>query len=231
MGGDRKQKRFTNLMKYELSGKSVKKRFSWALSEEKYLKIAEVRKLKRACAKGRDEALSKGNLPAVRDWFMVMLGLNTGLRVEEMRELSCGDLHIDRDDSSLSVRKGKGNRPRTVRISVKFRHDCKWFINWKRERGHKISPDEPLFTNIRGRHLSKRALQKAFKKCMQRAGLPGHYSIHSLRHTYATHLLKAGNYNLRLVQEQLGHSSVRITEVYTSLIDSDVKKAVERLYK
>lgn len=218
-------------MKYELSGKNVKKGFSWTLSEEKYLKIDEVRKLKRVCIKERDRTLKKGKAPAVRDWFMIALGLNTGLRVAEMRDLKYGDLHINKDDSSLSVRKGKGNRPRTVRISDKFKNDCKWLLGWNKERNQSVSPEVPLFTNNNGRQLSKRALQKAFKRCAKKAGLPSHFSIHSLRHTYATHLLKASNFNLRLVQEQLGHSSVRITEVYTSLIDSDVRKAVERLYK
>jgi integrase/recombinase XerC len=73
-------------------------------------------------------------------------------------------------------------------------------------------------------------LQYDFKRVAKAAGLDSHYSIHCLRHTYATHLLKAGKYNLRLVQEQLGHSSVKVTEVYTKLIDADVSAAVERLY-
>jgi integrase/recombinase XerC len=52
-----------------------------------------------------------------------------------------------------------------------------------------------------------------------------------LRHTFATYLLKASNYNLRLVQAQLGHSSIRTTQVYMGLMDEDVKKAINRLYK
>jgi len=89
----------------------------------------------------------------------------------------------------------------------------------------------PIFTSRKGKKLTCRALQKSFKKCLARAGLPMHYSIHCLRHTYGSHLYVASGYNLRLVQKQLGHSSVRVTEVYASLMDKCIKQAVERLYK
>lgn len=63
------------------------------------------------------------------------------------------------------------------------------------------------------------------------AGLEGCYSIHCLRHTYGSHLYIASNHNLRLVQEQLGHSSIRITEVYASLMNTEIKASLEKLYK
>lgn len=224
-------KEFIKLMKSELSKKKRKNRFSWAIDEEKYLRLSDVKKLRKACRKARYVALKQVKSVIPRDWFMIELGLNTGLRVEEMRELKCGDVHIQEGRSSISVRKGKGNRPRTVRINEEFRNRCKRFLEWKKKQGQSIDSDSYLLTTNKGTQLSKRALQKAFKKCIKKAGLSEHYSIHSLRHTYGTYLLKASGYNLRLVQEQLGHSSVRITEVYTSLIDSDVRRAVERIYK
>ena len=225
-------KKFINLMKNELLAKKPKKtRFAWTLSEKKYLKLSDINRLKRACKKVRQLALGHDKSVAIRDWFMIELGLNTGLRVEEMRELKCSDLNIQKGQASVSVRKGKGNKPRNVRISESFRNRCKRFLEWKKRRGQSIEPDSRLLTSNKGTQLSKRALQKAFKKCIKKAGLPEHYSIHSLRHTYGTYLLKAGNYNLRLVQEQLGHSSVRVTEVYAGLLDSDLGRAVERIYK
>ncbi len=223
-------KKFIKLMKGELLPKNRAKRgFSWVLSEEKYLKLSEVNRLKKACRETRYLALDKS--VTARNWFMIELGLNAGLRVEEMHDLKCGDLHIQKDQSSVSVRKGKGNRPRIVRISQGFKNKCKKFLIWKTKKGQDTGPDAYLLTSNKGTQLSKRALQKAFKKCIKKAGLPGHYSIHSLRHTYGTYLLKASNYNLRLVQEQLGHSSVRTTQVYASLVNEDVKKAVEKLYR
>lgn len=224
-------KKFIKLMKSELSHKKKKNRFSWTLDEEKYLRLSDVKKLRAACRKARYVALKQVKSVIPRDWFMIELGLNTGLRVAEMTNLKCGDVHMQEGWLSISVRKGKGNRPRTVRINEEFRNRCKRFLEWKKKQGQSIDPDSYLLTTNKGTQLSKRALQKAFKKCIKKAGLPEHYSIHSLRHTYGTYLLKASGYNLRLVQEQLGHSSVRITEVYTSLIDSDVRRAVERIYK
>ncbi len=224
-------KEFIKLMKSELLRKKKKNRFSWVLDEEKYLRLSDVRKLRRACRKARYIALKQAKSITSRDWFMIELGLNTGLRVEEMRDLKCGDMRIQEGRSSVRVRKGKGNRPRTVRFNEEFRNRCRRFLEWKKKQGQGIDSDSYLLTTNKGTQLSKRALQKAFKKCIRKAGLPEHYSIHSLRHTYGTYLFEASGHNLRLVQEQLGHSSVRITEVYAGLLDNDVRRALERLYK
>ena len=219
-------------MKHELLQKNrTKGGFSWVLSEKKYLKLSEVNKLRKVCRETLYLALRPGKSVMGRNWFMIEIGLNTGLRVEEMRDLKCGDLHIQKDQSSVSVRKGKGNKPRTVRISESFKNKCKKFLTWKAKKGQNAEPEAYLLTNNKGNQLSKRALQKAFKKCIKKAGLPGHYSIHSLRHTYGSFLYVSSNHNLRLVQEQLGHSSIRTTEVYASLMDEDVKKAVEKIYQ
>lgn len=187
--------------------------------------------MRAVCKNMRNRAFKKGRTTAVRDWFMVELGLNTGLRVEEMRLLKCEDLHIHEEQMSLSVRKGKGNKPRTVHINQEFKNNCIWFLKWKEKQGHNIEKESYVFTRKDGNQLSKRALQKAFKRRVRLAGLNSNYSIHCLRHTFGSHLYLASNHNLRLVQKQLGHSSVRVTEIYASLMDPDVKKALERLYK
>jgi site-specific recombinase XerD len=227
-----KFKKFTEQMKDELLDKNRKKSgFSWVLSEKKYLKLSEVNKLRKACKESRYLELKPDKSVTARNWFMIELGLYTGLRVDEMRNLKCGDLNIQTDQSSVSVRKGKGNKPRVVRISESFKNKCKRFFAWKQRKGQSIEPDAYLLTSNKDNQLSKRALQKAFKQCVVRAGLPHYCSVHMLRHTFATYLLKASNYNLRLVQAQLGHSSIRTTQVYMGLMDEDVKKAINRLYK
>lgn len=223
--------KFTKLMKNELSGQKKKKRFSWSLNEDKYLKIYEVKRLRNACKKTRDWALKQGKTAAVRDWFMIELGLNTGLRVSEMANLKCGDLLIEKERSSIIVQKGKGGKKRTVWINSDFKQACLWFLEWKSKTRQRMDDQAYLLTDRNSNQLTKRALQKAFKRCIKKSNLSEHYSIHSLRHTYGTHLYMASSHNLRLVQQQLGHSSVRVTEVYASLIDSDVKEAIEKLYK
>jgi len=218
-------------MKSELPNQKKKKHLPWALDESKYLTLYEVKSLRNACRKAKNQALKQGKNTAVRDWFMIELGLNTGLRVKEMRELKCEDLHIQEERSSLSVKRGKGDKSRVVHINEEFKNNCKWFFKWKKKQNQSIEREAYLLTTREGKQLSKRALQKAFKRCARLAGLESYYSIHCLRHTYGSYLYLASNHNLRLVQEQLGHSSVRVTEVYASLMNPEVKKAVEKLYK
>ena len=126
----RKFKKFIKLMKHEHLAKKEKSRFVWALNESKFLKLNEVRKLGRYCDKIRKVALRSGKATPVRDWFMIELGLNAGMRVSEMRDLKCSDLHLQIEQSSLSVRKGKGNKPRSIRISEYFKKECRWYLEW-----------------------------------------------------------------------------------------------------
>ncbi len=120
---------------------------------------------------------------------------------------------------------GKGNKLRIVYFSEVFKKECLFYLRWKREK----STGPYLFANQKGKQLTKRALQKSFKKCLELAGLENHYSIHCLRHTYGSHFYKASGHNFRLVQEQLGHSSIRTTQVYASLMDEEIKEALEEL--
>ena len=79
--------------------------------------------------------------------------------------------------------------------------------------------------------MTTSAIQKVVKRVMRLAGLLVHYSVHSLRHIYATLLYKSSGNNLRLVQQQLGHSSVQTTTVYANVMDEDVEKAVNGIIK
>jgi len=78
--------------------------------------------------------------------------------------------------------------------------------------------------------MTTRAIQKVFKRCAERARLFPTYSIHCLRHTYACFLLKASDWNLRLVQKQLGHSRISTTQVYADVMMPDIQKALGRMY-
>jgi integrase/recombinase XerC len=224
--------KFIQLAKAELFPKKQKRnRFAWVIDESKYLTLEKVRKLRTACTKEKEFALKRNGFVPVRNWFMIELGLNTGLRVEEMANLKCPDLLIAKGQSSLIVQRGKGGKKRAVRINKQFKNYCRWFLKWKSRNAHDIGEDAFLLTSSTGNHLTKRALQKAFKRCLRIAGIDEHFSIHCLRHTYGVFLYEASNHNLRLVQEQMGHSSVRVTEVYTHVIDAEAQKAVDRLYK
>ena len=216
-------------MKDELFQRKPKNNhFSWSVDETKYLDFERVKKLRKVCQQAKDKALRENKIVPVRDWFMVELGLFTGLRVEEMVNLKASDLHLKEEHSSLTVKKGKGDKPRTVYLPETFKNECLFYLDWKEKT---TTRSEYLFTNSGGRQLTKRALQKAFKRCMRLASLETRYSIHCLRHTYGSFLYKSSGYNLRLVQEQLGHSSIRTTQVYASLMNEEVKKAVDKIYQ
>lgn len=214
---------------YRQAGSKVTKRkFNWTIDEGKYLTFSQVKKLRQHC---KQIALSSYKSFHTRDWFLIELGLFCGLRVSEMRNLKVGDLNIQDEQSSLIVKNGKGGKTRVVYFSDEFKESCILFLEWKKSNNQPVEKENFVLTNNLGNQLTKRALQKAFKRCLKGSGLDIRYGIHSLRHTFATHLYKASSYNLRLVQQQLGHSSIRTTQVYANLFSEDMKKAVGRLYQ
>ncbi len=219
-------KKFTFPTKHEPKRKS----FEWIIHPDKVFLREEIRKLRKYYNVLKRQGLRKLKLCPVRNWFVDELGLFTGLRVEEMSDLKVKDILINNTHPSVVVRNGKGSKKRIVKINDKFKNTCHKFL--KIREGFGLSNDEEQFllTSQKGKKLTTRALQKQFKQCINQANLPSHYSIHCLRHTYATNLLKASG-NLKLVKEQLGHSSIKTTEVYIALVEEDTKKALNKLYK
>jgi site-specific recombinase XerD len=203
---------------------------SWDLDEGKFLSLVEVRNLLKTLE--THAACPSAKRTAIRNCFLIHLGLATGLRVGEMANLKCGDIFIDNSMSSLHVRRGKGGKPRSVSFSRNFKEHMIRFLRWKNEIGEPVDDDSPVFYSfVTGVEITTRALQKAFKRCMSLAGLSPHYGIHCLRHTYACHLYKASGWNLRLVQKQLGHSRISTTQVYADVMEPDMRRALEKLYK
>ena len=168
---------------------------------------------------------------AIRDYFIIHLALATGLRVMEIAALKCSDIFLDDKICSVLVRKGKGGKKRMVYFTGPLRKHCREYFKWKWQIGEPVEQEEPLIVSSNtGGHMTTRAIQKAFKRCAESACLDSKYAIHCLRHTYACFLLKASDWNLRLVQKQLGHSKVSTTQVYADVMMPDVKKALDRLY-
>jgi integrase/recombinase XerC len=178
----------------------------WELDPKKFLSREDADCLQKVA----EESAESKDKVAARDCFIIHLGLSTGLRVMEIAALNCGDLSLEESIPSLVVANGKGRKRRRVFFNDDFKKRCKEFLAWKQCVGESIEPERPLLlSSSTGGHLTTRAIQKAFKRCSKMACLPGHYSIHCLRHTYACFLLKASNWNLRLVQKQLGHSKIQ----------------------
>ena len=195
----------------------------WIVSPEKFLSPDEVRAMRKVLADAAALARAKGNQAPVRDQLVIDLGLGTGLRVSEMANLQVDDLFLKKGQNSLHVRNGKGGKDRLVQFSVALKTLILDYLNYRK------SSSPYLFASERGNQITASGIQQLFKKWVKKAGLPKQYSIHSLRHTYATRLYKASGYNLRLVQKQLGHSSVSTTQVYADTSSEDVDEALANL--
>ncbi len=205
--------------------------FNWVLDPGKCLSKREAGKLLRTAKLSAEKAITKGHRIAYRDYFIINLAISTGLRVMEMAQLNCGDLYLDGKAFFVLVRKGKGNKRRLVQISHQLEKHCQEYLMWKQAIGEPTDSIAPLILSSNTKHyMTTRALQNVFKKIAARGNLSPHYSIHCLRHTYACLLYKASNYNLRLVQKQLGHASIKTTQVYADVMAPDAARAVERLW-
>jgi len=206
-------------------------RTGWIVDKSKFLSPKETQQLLKTARFLAETALLYGHKTPVRDYFLIHLGLATGLRVSEIAELNCGDIYADRKAGYLIVRKGKGSKQRLVRFSSTFSQHLNEYLGWKQAHNEPAVPSDPLLRSSHtGGHMTSRALEKAFKRVAAKAELPKHYSIHCLRHTYACQLYKASSYNLRLVQKQLGHSDSRTTEVYADVMNTDLDESLEKLY-
>lgn len=203
---------------------------TWELDPKKFLPKKDAVKLLAVTKSEAESACKDKKMIAVRDYFLIHLGMSTGLRVMEIAALNCGDLFLEYNVSSLLVKKGKCGKRRRVFFNSRFKKHCQEYLIWKQHIGESTEPDQSLLSaSIKGGHLTTRALQKRFKICAKKAKLASHYSIHCLRHTYACLLYVASNSNLRLVQKQLGHSKITTTQVYADVMESEMKKALNRL--
>ena len=196
---------------------------TWIITPDKYLTKDDTKQLRKICHEAATIAKSKGIQAPVRDELIIELALGSGLRVSEMANLKVEDLYLKRGQVSIYVKNGKGGKDRVVDIGSNLKKQILEFLDY-------CNMNSPyLFPSERGEKMSRSGIQQVFKKWAKKSGISSHYSIHSLRHTYATNLYKASGYNLRLVQKQLGHSSPSITQVYADVMNTDVEEALKNL--
>jgi len=152
-----------------------------------------------------------GNL-AVRDRAILELFYATGLRASELAGLRVSDVNFE---LGFVRARGKGFKERIVPMGAKASESLKAYLSRVRERqGGRLDAEGPLFRSRTGGRLGREAIFRRVRKAASRAGLIKRVSPHTLRHSFASHLV-AGGADLRSVQEMLGHSSVATTQVYT----------------
>ena len=154
-----------------------------------------------------------------RDKAMLELMYGTGLRVSELVSLTVYD--VDFYNAFLRI-KGKGSKERIVPINSASLKYLKLYLDKRCLLLKKKTSDE-LFLNARGEGISRQGFFKNLKKILAKKGMPVNISPHSLRHSFATHLIENGA-DLRSVQTMLGHSDITTTKIYTHISNEKVTK-------
>lgn len=183
------------------------------VSDPIYFRVSKVRKR-------LPVVLSKEEIQRVLDvvvntkhYLLVAISYCAGLRVSEVVNLQVQD--IDLNQKIIVIRSGKGNKDRISLLSEKICDDLSEFIDDK-------SVKEYLFVNKKGKKITTRTAQKVFTNACMKAGLRKNVSFHSLRHSFATHLLEDG-VDIRYIQKLLGHQNIRTTQKYTQVTNPGLR--------
>lgn len=203
---------------------------TYMISREKFLSAKEARLLQRVAKRLARQDTENGKTTWVTRFMLIHLALNTGLRVSEITALKIGDLHLYGTENYLIVQKGKGGKKRSVYLDSGIAAHLKRYICVKQKWKQLVDDDSPLLSGRGGNHYTTTALHISFKKAIEQANLPRHFSVHCCRHTYAT-LLLARSKNLRFVQKQLGHSSIAMTSLYADVLPELNQKLAETILK
>jgi integrase/recombinase XerD len=172
------------------------------------------------------EATDGTDLAGLRDRALLELLYAAGLRVSEA-------LRLDRADLSLAggfVRViGKGDRERLVPVGEPALAAVETYLAERDRLGMTVKDREPLFLSQRGRRLDRMSAWRIMRGAAARAGLRGRVTPHTLRHSFATHLLEGGA-DLRVVQELLGHASITTTQLYTHVTGERIRQVYARAH-
>jgi integrase/recombinase XerC len=155
----------------------------------------------------------------VRDRALFELTYSCGLRAEEIVSIDLGDL--DFDSETLRVT-GKGRKTRVLPVGEPAQRAVQRYLETARRALEPGRDEAALFVSRRGRRLSSSDVRRRLDKWVREAALAGHVSPHTLRHSFATHLLEGGA-DLRSIQDLLGHSNLSTTQIYTRVEPSRLR--------
>ncbi len=162
----------------------------------------------------------------LRDRALLEMLYATGCRVSELSNLRVRDVHLA---ERFATCHGKGDKQRVVPLGERAVAAVQAYLT--SERGplaaRRTPPPEWLLLSARGARLSRERIWELLKRYSARAGVPTEISPHSLRHSFATHLL-AGGADLRQVQEMLGHASIATTQIYTHVDHARLKRVHQK---
>jgi integrase/recombinase XerD len=164
-----------------------------------------------------------GRAKGARDHAMIELLYATGLRVSELCNLGVGDLNLD-----LGVLRtmGKGRKQRMVPVGKAALAAVRAYLETARPAILKGRPSKYLFVTARGGPMTRQAFWKLLRGHGKKAGVFHRLTPHTIRHSFATHLLEGGA-DLRSVQTMLGHADISTTQIYTHVMRSRLRKTVD----
>lgn len=177
----------------------------------KYLTLEQSHELLKAAATGKFKE---------RDYCIVTLFLNCGLRLAELVSLNYSDI---RDDSTMRVT-GKGNKERTIYLNDACMDAVK---NYMRVRPvDNVKDKKALFLSSRLQRISPKTVQHIVYTALEKSDLSGQgFSVHKLRHTAATLMYQHGNVDVLILKEILGHENLGTTQIYTHVVNEQLKQA------
>ncbi len=158
-----------------------------------------------------------------RDRAILEVVYGAGLRISELVNLNLTDLNLKGGWVKVL---GKGSKERIVPLG---REACRWVRIYLRKRRTETTDKLSLFCNRYGKRLSRQACWKITKKYSQKSGITKKISPHTLRHSFATHLLSR-DADLRFVQELLGHTNISTTQIYTHITQERLKKVYKKYH-
>ncbi|MBO7250957.1 MAG: tyrosine-type recombinase/integrase [Clostridia bacterium] len=168
----------------------------------------------------------KESKTTVRDYAIITLFLNCGMRVSELVGIDIAD--VDREIRSMTVT-GKGNKQRIVYLNSACREALGEYIEERLGEKYKSVDSRALFLSGRNQRISVKTVQWLVYKYLDMAGLESkHYSVHKLRHTAATLMYQSGNVDVRVLKDILGHEQLNTTQIYTHVSNRSMEEAMEQ---
>ena len=159
-----------------------------------------------------------------RDYCILTLFLNCGLRLSELCGLNLSDISGD----GIMTVTGKGNKERAVYLNDSCKAAIKAYLAVRPNEGVVITDRNALFISRNHRRISPKTVQHIVKTYLKKAGLDGMgFSTHKLRHTAATLMYQHGNVDIRVLKDILGHANLGTTQIYTHVSDAQIKRAVD----
>jgi integrase/recombinase XerC len=172
------------------------------------------------------QAPDQNSASGLRDRALLELLYAAGLRVSEAASMDLTDIDLDRRRVRVL---GKGSKERVVPFGEHAAGAVRAYVRMGRPEFQPAAREQALFLNPRGKRLSVRSIQTTVHKWSARKALGPGVHTHTLRHSFATHLLDGGA-DLRVVQELLGHSTPATTEIYTHVSQAKSREAYERAH-